>query len=124
MPAMTETYSPSVRPGYGNDIHSRLVVRTPDTLSTSPSPSADHGNRRSIHPTDYHDLSPLDALAAQGRLLNRRLTRQGGKDFEPVSESSTSGGLDKSAFPKFGSEEGLDENVDVYKEYDRKSRLN
>ena len=120
MPAMTETYSPAVRPGYGNDIHSRLGAR--DTLSTPPSTSTDH-SRRSILPTDYHDLSPLDALAAQGRLLNRRLTRHGGKEFEASSETPA-GGLDKSAFPKFGSEESLDENVDVYAGYDRMKRGN
>jgi hypothetical protein len=119
MPAMTETYSPSLRPAYANDLHSRGMTR--DMLSTPPSTSTDH-SRRSIQPTDYHDLSPLDALAAQGRLLNRRLTRQGVKEVEPNSESSTARGLDISVFPQFGSEESLDENVDVYKGYDRKTR--
>ena len=58
--------------------------------------------RRIIDPSDYHQLSPLDALAAQGRLLNKRLNEQDGEvHFPPVLKSDTSG-LHDSVLPKFG----------------------
>ena len=66
---MTEIYSPSLRPSPPLDIHSQSSQN--DRISIP---------RRSIVPTDYHVLSPLDALAAQGRLLNKRLTQTGEKN--------------------------------------------
>jgi hypothetical protein len=65
--------------------------------------------RRSILPTDYHDLSPLDVLAAQGRLLNKRLTQHGKKkssDSTPAAHA-----FDESVFPKFGVSDAFEDRV-------------
>ena len=58
--------------------------------------------RRLIDPSDYHQLSPLDALAAQGRLLNERLNEQGGETHFPPSLTSRTSGFHDSVLPKFG----------------------
>lgn len=86
MPAMTEIHPASLRPSAIPDIYSQ-----DDEVSTSHQP---------IVPTDYDELSPLDALAAQGRLLNKRLIQQGPKRSEPPNR--TTDGLDESIPPKFG----------------------
>ena len=109
MAAMTELHSDSLRPFPIPDIHSRQLQED-DTTSTP---------YRSVMPTDYHDLSPLDALAAQGRLLNERLIQNGTTKSSSSSSSSSSSrsrsppeiprGLNESVFPKFGVSDTLED---------------
>ena len=70
MPAMTDVHSDSLRPSPNPDLHPRPQWDETDTRTTL---------LRSVVPTNYHDLSPLDALAAQGRLLNKRLIQKGSR---------------------------------------------
>ena len=105
MLAMTELHSVSLRPVPDDHSHQQ-----DDTISTA---------HRSVIPTDYHDLSPLDALAAQGRLLTKRLT-QNGKNKSSSSSSSGSRSppeiprdLDESVFPKFGVSDTLEDRLYV-----------
>lgn len=88
--------------------------QTPLSTPTSGRPSL------SIIPSDFDDLSPLDALAAQGRLLNKRLTQHGAK--ESISSFSDADSLlDQSVFPKFGLVESLDDRG--YRGFERRNRL-
>jgi hypothetical protein len=93
---MTEALSPPLRP----DIHSRpspARVSSPNAFTTPEQPG------ESPVPSNYDDLSPLDALAAQGWLLNKRLTQHGPKLSIDSEDSSTHTTLEQSVFPKFDS---------------------
>src|SRR5271167_3793816 len=104
---MADIYSASIRPSTFSDIHSQSSASQDDDTMSSP--------RRSIVPQDFHDLSPLDALAAQGRLLNKRLTQHSRKSSHESSRTTSSEkttiGLNKSIFPKFGVNDTLEDPV-------------
>jgi hypothetical protein len=93
------------------DLSIRAVPMMPDsTRSRDDIPNLSTTPRRMIDPSEYHQLSPLDALAAQGRLLNRRLNEQGASRDPPV-HGNQGGHLDDSVFPKFGLNDGAEERV-------------
>ena len=79
--------------------------------------------RESLVLSDYDDLSPLDALAAQGWLLNKRLTQHGSKLSNDSSDSSTgyTSALEQSVFPKFESHEPLPKDR-VYHKFEKRHR--
>ena len=58
--------------------------------------------RRMIDPSEYHQLSPLDALAAKGRILNKHLNEQGGELHLPPALTNGTSSLHDSVFPRFG----------------------
>src|SRR5579859_4245173 len=95
-----------------------LRIHVPANYPSNTSPV--NTSRREIIPTDYHDLSPIDALAAQGRLLNKRLTQHGKTRSTDSLISNGSSALDDSFFPKFGGGEIFE---GVLKGYDRRERL-
>jgi TPR repeat protein len=101
--AMTERYA-------------TLRTHTPDVVSGPSTTSWDQ--RRSVVPTDYNELSPLDLIAEQGRILNKRLTQHGRKTSE--DNIPVIGGLDSSVFPKFGTGDMYEDRVF---RYDRRDRL-
>src|SRR5271170_7179809 len=106
--AMTEVYSNSLRLSPLPDIKTRMTYD--DTMSTP---------RRSVVPSDYSDLSPLDALAAQGRLLNKRLTQQTSRSTE--SPPPSVGVLDDSVFPKFGVSDTFENRE--FRGYEKRNRV-
>src|SRR5271170_3341345 len=105
---MTEVYTSSLRPSPLPDINTRATYD--DTMSTP---------RRSVVPSDYSDLSPLDALAAQGRLLNKRLTQQTSRATE--SPPPSVGVLDDSVFPKFGVSDTFENRE--FRGYEKRNRV-
>src|SRR5277367_4245929 len=106
--AMTEVCSSSLRPSPLPDIKTRATY---DTAMSTP--------RRSVVPSDYSDLSPLDALAAQGRLLNKRLTQQSGRSTD--SPPPGAGVLDDSVFPKFGVSDTFENRE--FRGYEKRNRV-
>jgi len=105
---MTEVYSSSLRPSPIPDIKTRATYD--DTMSTP---------RRSVVPSDFSDLSPLDALAAQGRLLNKRLTQHGRRSTESPPPGVRV--LDDSVFPKFGVSDTFDNRE--FRGYEKRNRV-
>jgi len=105
---MTEVCSSSLRPSPLPDIKTRATY---DTAMSTP--------RRSVVPSDYSDLSPLDALAAQGRLLNKRLTQQSGRSTD--SPPPGAGVLDDSVFPKFGVSDTFENRE--FRGYEKRNRV-
>ena len=94
----------------------RSLRPLPISVNHSQTPQDEAPSLRSVLPTDYHDLSPLDALAAQGRLLNKRLKQHRKKSSSSTTSSdspppSTKRGLDDSLFPKFGVSDTLEDHV-------------
>ena len=70
-------------------------------------------------PFDFSDLSPLDALAAQGRLLNKRLTQNGRSSAN--SPPPGTGVLDDSVFPKFGVSDTFENRE--FRGYEKRNRV-
>ena len=105
---MTEVYAGSLRPSPIPAIQTRATHD--DTMSAAP--------RRSVLPSDYNDLSPLDALAAQGRLLNKRLTQNGRSTDTPPPGV---GLQDGSVFPKFGVSDTFENRE--FRGYEKRSRV-
>ena len=97
---MADIYSASFHPSTIPDIHSQSSSSQDGDTMSAP--------RRSIIPQDFHDLSPLDALAAQGRLLNKRLTQHSRKSSHESTRTTSS---EKSIFPKFGVNDTLEDPV-------------